>query len=89
MKVILGSDHGGYDVKHQIVQLLDEQGLETLDVGADGSASVDYPDYVDAVCHSVSGGDADFGVLVCTTGIGMSIAANRYPGIRAALCNNA
>jgi len=89
MKVILGSDHGGFDVKHQIVQLLEEQGHHTQDVGADGSVSVDYPDYVDAVCSSVSTDDVDFGVLVCTTGIGMSIAANRYPGIRAALCTSA
>ncbi len=89
MKVILGSDHGGFDVKNQIEQLLNEQQITTQDVGADGSVSVDYPDYVDAVCSSVTAGDSDFGVLVCTTGIGMSIAANRYPGIRAALCGNA
>lgn len=88
MKVILGSDHGGFDVKDQIINLLNEEDVDTVDVGADDSTSVDYPDYVDGVCRSVTDGDADFGVLVCTTGIGMSIAANRYPGIRAALCTN-
>jgi len=88
MKVILGSDHGGFDVKDQIIKLLSKQDVSTVDVGADGSTSVDYPDYVDGVCRSVTDGDGDFGVLVCTTGIGMSIAANRYPGIRAALCTN-
>lgn len=88
MNVILGSDHGGFEVKDQIIHLLNEQQVQTQDCGADGSGSVDYPDYVDAVCQAVLSGDADFGVLVCTTGIGMSIAANRYPGIRAALCTN-
>lgn len=86
MKFILGSDHGGFDVKDQIIHLLNEEGVSTEDVGADGTTSVDYPDYVDEVCRAVTNGDADFGVLICTTGIGMSIAANRYPGIRAALC---
>ncbi|WFB35036.1 ribose 5-phosphate isomerase B [Kiritimatiellota bacterium B12222] len=86
MKVILGSDHGGFDVKHHVTQLLNEQDIQTQDVGPEEGHSVDYPDYVDAVCRAVLDGNADFGVLVCTTGIGMSIAANRYPGIRAALC---
>lgn len=89
MKIILGSDHGGFDIKDQIIHLLNEQGHVTLDMGADGTGSVDYPDYVDGVCKSVLANDADFGILVCTTGIGMSIAANRYPGIRAALCTSA
>lgn len=89
MNVYLGSDHGGLDIKNQIISLLNEQEISTVDVGPAGSESVDYPDYVDDVCTAVTSGEADYGILVCTTGIGMSIAANRYPGIRAALCTNA
>lgn len=89
MKVLIGSDHGGFDVKSNIIQLLREMGLEVVDAGAKGRESVDYPDFVHAVCAAVSEGEADYGVLVCTTGIGMSISANRYPRIRAALCTSA
>lgn len=89
MKVYLGSDHGGLDTKNQIISLLNEQDISTVDIGPAGSESVDYPDYVEGVCTAVTSGEADYGILVCTTGIGMSIAANRYPGIRAALCTNA
>ncbi|MEX2382061.1 MAG: ribose 5-phosphate isomerase B [Opitutales bacterium] len=89
MKVYLGSDHGGLDIKNQIISLVNEQDIDTVDTGPENAESVDYPDFVDGVCSAVTSGEADYGVLVCTTGIGMSIAANRYPGIRAALCTNA
>jgi len=89
MKVALGSDHGGLEVRKQIIQLLTESGIECDDSGPADKSSVDYPDYVESVCESVLQGGVDFGVLVCTTGIGMSIAANRFSGIRAALCTNA
>jgi len=89
MKIILGSDHGGFEVKQHIINLLREQGHEPIDAGPKKAESVDYPDFVHAVCSTVTDGGADYGVLVCTTGIGMSIAANRYPHIRAALCTNA
>lgn len=86
MKVTLGSDHGGVDLRNHIINLLSEQGVETVDLGPKTKESVDYPDYVTGVCTPVSRGDAEYGILICTTGIGMSIAANRFPSIRAALC---
>jgi len=86
MKVFLGSDHGGVDLRQTIIQLLEEDGVTTVDLGPTTKDSVDYPDFVDGVCTAVADGDADYGVLICTTGLGMSIAANRYPLIRAALC---
>lgn len=88
MKVILGSDHGGFDVKSHLIQLLKEQNYEVIDAGTTVNESVDYPDFVPAVCKAVSVGSVDYGILVCTTGIGMSIAANRFPRVRAALCQN-
>jgi RpiB/LacA/LacB family sugar-phosphate isomerase len=89
MNVILGSDHGGYEVKELCIKLLNEMGIETQDAGPTKPESVDYPDFVDGVCSAVTRQDARYGILICTTGIGMSIAANRYPNIRAALCANA
>jgi len=89
MKVILGSDHGGFEVKQLSINLLQELGVETVDAGPEKPESVDYPDFVDAVCGAVTRGEATYGILICTTGIGMSIAANRYAHIRAALCTNA
>lgn len=89
MKVILGSDHGGFDLKTLATDMLKEQGAETLDAGTTAHESVDYPDFVPAVCSAVSEGEVDYGVLICTTGIGMSIAANRFPKVRAALCTSA
>ena len=88
MKVILGSDHGGFELKTLAANLLREQGSDVLDAGTKVQESVDYPDFVPAVCNAVSTGDVDYGVLICTTGIGMSIAANRFPKVRAALCTS-
>ena len=82
---VVGSDHGGLDVKGAVIALLQKRGAAVIDVGTNGPASVDYPDFGEKVAGMVSRGEADEGVLVCGTGIGMSIVANKFPGIRAAL----
>lgn len=85
MKVAIGSDHAGFELKDRIRTLLETDGHEVTDVGTDSEASVDYPDLGIAVAELVAKGRADRGVLVCGTGIGMSIAANKVKGIRASL----
>ena len=87
MKIALGSDHAGYEVKQAIAAALGEDGHEIVDCGCFGSDSVDYPDYAHEVARKVAAGEVRRGILVCGTGIGMSMAANHVPGIRAALCN--
>ena len=89
MKIALGSDHGGFALKREIADWLEQAGHEVLDMGADGPESVDYPDYADRVCRSVLAGESERGILICGTGIGMSMVANRHRGIRAALCHDA
>lgn len=86
MKIALGADHGGYELKNEIRAHLEGQGIETLDVGTNSKESVDYPQYGFKVGQAVLQGKADLGIVVCGTGIGISIAANKVPGIRAALC---
>lgn len=86
--IAVAADHGGVELKSQIVKSLADNGWEVIDLGTDGSASVDYPDYAQAVAKSIINGDAASGILVCGSGIGMSIAANRYPQIRAALVHD-
>ena len=86
MKIAVGADHGGFDVKEAVKKRLRSRGFEVEDFGCFDKSSTDYPDYARAVSLSVSEGRASQGVLVCTTGIGMSMAANRYPRVRAALC---
>ncbi len=88
MKVSIGSDHGGFDLKSAIASTLAEDGHEVIDRGAHNHDSVDYPDYGEAVAKDVTSGAADFGVLICTTGIGISISANKVHGARAANCHN-
>lgn len=88
MKVALGADHGGVALKDVIKQQLLKDGYEVLDFGCDCSQSVDYPDYALPVGVSVQKGDAERGILVCGTGIGMSIAANKMTGIRCALLSD-
>lgn len=85
MKIGLGADHGGYALKQVVVDALKAAGHEVLDFGTNGDASVDYPDYGAKVATAVSKGTVERGVLVCGTGIGMSIIANKFPGVRAAL----
>jgi ribose 5-phosphate isomerase B len=86
--VAVGADHGGVALKNRLAAVLIESGHQVLDFGTDGSASVDYPDFAQAVCRAVTSAEADFGVLVCGTGIGMSIAANRDPNIRCGLVHD-
>lgn len=86
MKIAIGSDHAGFSLKQELVAPLTSAGHEVLDLGTSSPDSVDYPDFAGAVARSVFSGEADRGILVCGSGIGMSIAANRFPGIRAALC---
>jgi ribose 5-phosphate isomerase B len=80
--VAMGADHGGVGLKNRLAAVLIEGGHQVLDFGTDGPASVDYPDFAQAVCKSIIAGKAELGVLVCGSGIGMSIAANRFPEIR-------
>jgi len=86
MKIAIGSDHGGYDVKEAVKKKLIAAGHEVDDVGTDSKESVDYPDFGRDVALKIAGGEADEGILVCTTGIGMSMIANRFRKVRAALC---
>lgn len=87
--VAIGADHAGFPLKAALAEALRAMGHAVLDLGTDGTASVDYPDFAHAVCRAVAEGRARFGVLVCGTGIGMSIAANRHPEIRCALVHDA
>ena len=90
MRIALGSDHAGYDLKALLVATLGEWGHDVLDVGTvNATDSVDYPDFGAAVGHAVAPGRAELGVAVCGSGIGISIAANKVPGIRAALAHDA
>ncbi len=88
MKMAIGSDHGGFNLKHLLVELLEERGITVEDHGCFGTESADYPDHAAAVAADVSQGRADQGIIVCKSGIGMSITANKFPGVRAALCIN-
>jgi len=88
VNIAIGSDHGGFALKKVILPLLEELGHGIQDVGCYDTTSVDYPDFADSVCEKVSKGDSDCGILICGTGIGMSMAANKNEGIRAALCSD-
>ena len=88
MRIAVGSDHRGYHLKEKILGVLKSAGHETSDAGAAGDESVDYPDYASVVAKQVSEGGVDRGILICGTGIGMAIAANKYPGVRAAPCTD-
>ena len=88
MKIAIGSDHRGYDVKRRVISVLENLGHEVLDVGPQKRESVDYPDYAFAVARAVSTGRVQRGILICGTGIGMCIAANKVRGVRAAPCHD-
>ncbi|HUS58194.1 MAG TPA: ribose 5-phosphate isomerase B [Planctomycetota bacterium] len=88
MKIALGSDHAGVAARLRIAQALRKLGAECLDLGCEADQPVDYPDKAAEVAHLVAGGRCGFGILICGTGIGMSIAANKIRGIRAAVCHN-
>ncbi|OGG01785.1 MAG: ribose 5-phosphate isomerase B [Candidatus Glassbacteria bacterium RIFCSPLOWO2_12_FULL_58_11] len=87
-KIPIASDHAGYELKEELVRYLKELGYEPEDLGTHGAESVDYPDYAGKVARLISSGERKQGVLVCGTGIGMSIAANKYPRVRAALATD-
>ncbi len=89
MRIALGCDHGGFGLKQEIGQLLEQMGHTVDDVGCFSDQSVDYPEFADKVCGAVADGTCERGILICGTGIGMSIAANRHRTIRAALCHEA
>jgi len=88
MKIAIGSDHAGFGLKTQVVQLAASLGYEITDCGTDRPESVDYPDYGEKVASLISSAAIERGILICGTGIGMSIVANKFPGVRAALCND-
>lgn len=88
MKIALGADHGGFELKEKVKTHLIEKGYEVLDLGTNSTDSVDYPEFGHTVGHAVADKKAEFGIVVCGTGIGISIAANKVPGVRAALCTN-
>lgn len=88
LRVALGSDHGGFHLKMAIKDYLDRQGIANHDFGTYNAESVDYPDYAHKVAAAVASGEYDRGILCCGTGIGVCIAANKVPGIRAALCHD-
>jgi len=87
-KVAVGSDHGGWRLKKEIIEYLAARQIPYRDFGTGSEESCDYPDYALAVARAVAGGDFERGILICGTGIGMAIAANKVPGIRAALCHD-
>lgn len=88
MKIAIGSDHRGFPLKEQIKRYFDELNLEYRDVGTNSSESVDYPDFAKLVGKEINGGECRFGVLICGSGIGVSIAANKIKGLRAVNANN-
>ncbi len=86
--IVIASDHAGYPLKEEIKAYLDEKGIEYIDCGADSTASVDYAAYAQKACLKVASGEAEKGILCCGTGIGISMAANKVNGIRAACCSD-
>ena len=84
MRIAVGSDHRGYNAKDRIIRWLAERSIESIDQGTHNRESVDYPDIAEKVVETLINGEAEFGILVCGTGVGMSIVANKFPGIRAA-----
>lgn len=84
--IALGCDHGGFDLKQEVIKYLEEKGLEYKDFGCYEKKSCDYPEFGRAVAEAVAGGECERGIVICTTGIGISITANKVKGIRCALC---
>lgn len=88
MKIALGCDHGGYELKTKVIAHLKERGIECKDFGCYGLESCDYPEFGRAAAKAVADKECDLGIVICTTGIGISISANKVRGVRAALCND-
>jgi RpiB/LacA/LacB family sugar-phosphate isomerase len=88
MRIVIGSDHAGFALKEELTAFIRQLGHQVVDVGTHGTAPVDYPDYAEALSQTLLGGQAERGVLVCGSGVGASVAANKLPGIRAGLCHD-
>jgi ribose 5-phosphate isomerase B len=88
MRIVFGSDHAGFELKERLVVYLRDQGYQIVDVGTSNTEPVDYPDFAEAVGRAVLAGRADRGVLICGSGVGAAVAANKLPGIRAGLCHD-
>jgi len=88
MRLALSSDHAGYELKRDLAAILGQKGHNVLDLGTHSTAPVDYPDAAESVAMALRNGDADRGIIVCGSGAGVSIAANKFPGIRAAVCHD-
>jgi ribose 5-phosphate isomerase B len=88
MKIAFGADHAGFELKQHLAALTQQWGHEVLDVGSHGPESVDYPEFGEAAARAVTDGRADLGVVICSNGVGISITANKVPGIRCALCHS-
>jgi ribose 5-phosphate isomerase B len=88
MKITIGSDHAGFDLKKMLIDYLQQNGHQLNDVGTHSTAPVDYPDYAEAVALGVLNGRSERGILICGSGVGASVAANKVPGIRAGLCHD-
>jgi RpiB/LacA/LacB family sugar-phosphate isomerase len=89
MKIVVGSDHAGFELKEQVAAFVRELGHEVIDVGTDnGTDAVDYPDYAESVCKAIMNHQAERGILICGSGVGASVAANKLPGISAGLCHD-
>ncbi len=87
-KIVIGCDHAGYDLKLKVTEHLKAKNIEVEDIGTNSTASCDYPDFADALCKKIISGEYERGILICGTGIGMSMAANKHAGIRAACCSD-
>ena len=88
MRIVIGADHAGFELKQILAAHLRHLGHEVVDKGTDSTAPVDYPDYAEAVARAILDGEAERGVLICGSGVGASVAANKIPGIRAAVCHD-
>jgi ribose 5-phosphate isomerase B len=88
MRIVVGSDHAGFDLKERVVAYVRDWGYELLDVGTHSPDPVDYPDYAEAVGVALRGGQAHRGIVICGSGVGASVAANKLPGVRAGLCHD-
>lgn len=88
MKIAIASDHRGFPIKGKIMQMIQDSGNEAVDMGTDSNESVDYPDFAGRVARAVSKGEIDRGILICGSGLGMCIVANKFPGVRATQCHD-
>lgn len=89
MRIAVGADHAGFEMKRDLAAAMAQQGHEILDVGTHSTAAVDYPDIAEAVAVAIRNGQVDRGVIVCGSGAGVAVAANKFPGVRAAVCHDA